>query len=329
MINTSSHFIELHNPGINTQVQDIGRKGYLFAGVAPAGFIEPMAAFTANRLCGNPAGMALLEIPMGNISFTIRANNTIAVTGAEVQVKVNGALKNTWQSLAVQNGDDVVISPARKGTWVYLAIRGGFNVKPVLGSCATNQRERLGGFDGVGSNLKKGQYIPCFDSDQTIALKAGNIVKHYLPENDLVLRLLPGAQYSKLSKIQRRVLFNTRFTLSNDFNRMGYRLDTESKVLTRLPKITPDAIAYGAVQIPPSGKPIVLLNDRQSLGGYCKPGSVVSPDCHRLIQSAPGTNVRFELIRPSVAQSLVSNYWQEIQKVSLHPLQTKHTVWNE
>lgn len=320
MISKPTCHIKVLNPGMNTQLQDSGRKGYLFSGVAPSGFMEPKAAFTANRLCGNPVSLPLLEIPLGNFSCIIEANTTIAVTGAEVQLLVNGNIKNSWQSIQVKQGDELHISSAVKGCWVYLAIRGGFIVKPVLGSCATNQREKLGGLDGKGSAIRSGDCIPCFSSQQFVAMSAKRIAAQYLGGKLLTLRLLPGTQYSRLSKIQRRVLFQTGFTLSRDFNRMGYRLDTQTKVLTQLPKITPDAIAYGAVQIPPSGKPIILLNDRQSLGGYCKPGSVISPDCHRLIQSPPGTRVRFALIRPSIAQRVVTNYWASIQKLPILPM---------
>ncbi|BDX06826.1 biotin-dependent carboxyltransferase family protein [Planctobacterium marinum] len=320
LISEQNSHLKIVNPGINTQVQDSGRIGYLFSGVAPAGFMEPRAAYTANRLCGNPIGLPLLEIPMGNFSCIVQANSTISVTGAEATLEINGNIRHCWQSVQVQEGDELSISATRKGTWVYLGIRGGFKVKPVLGSCATNQREKLGGLDGKGSPLKRGDTIPCFSSEQQVAMSAQHIGAQYFDDETHILRLIPGAQYAQLSKIQRRVLFQTGFTLSRDFNRMGYRLDTSTKVLTQLPKITPDAIAYGAVQIPPSGKPIILLNDRQSLGGYCKPGSVISPDCHRLLQSPPGTKVRFALIRPSIAQQLVKDYWANIQKLPILPM---------
>lgn len=321
MTDPVTHYLKVLNPGLNSQIQDVGRKGYLFSGVSPAGFMEPNAAFTANRLCGNPIGLALLEIPLGNFSCVIGTTSTIAVTGAKVQVKINGISVSCWQSIRVEVGDELQISPATKGTWVYLAIRGGFQVKLVLGSRATNQREKLGGLDGLGSPLKSGDKIPCCATDYQVAMDATRIAAQYFKDEPIKLRLIPGAQYAQLSKIQRRVMFQTGFTLTRDFNRMGYRLEAGTKVLTQLPKITPDAIAYGAVQIPPSGKPIVLLNDRQSLGGYCKPGSVISPDCHRLVQSPPGTRVRFELIRPSLAQQVVTDYWQAIQKLPLQSLE--------
>lgn len=298
--------------GINTQIQDIGRKGYLFSGVSNSGFLDARAAYTANRLCGNPVGVSLLEIPWGGFKCISMVDNLLSVCGAQSDLFINGTRADTWRSHYIRQGDELSITSPSSGVWCYLAIRGGFQMTPVLGSVSGNSREKLGGLTGDGSKVLTGDVLPCLSSrnSQCLTVSARPVVP--LQSEELTLRMIPGAQFHKLTRIQKRSIFSSCFELSKDYNRMGYRLSCQNSVLTQLPKITPDAIAYGAVQIPPSGQPIVLLNDRQTLGGYCKPGSVISPDCHQLVQSRPGQKIRFELIRPITGQKLVKFYWMQL-----------------
>lgn len=310
--------IKILSAGINTQLQDAGRKGYGFAGVAQSGFLDARAAFTANRLCGNPTSLPVLEIPWGNFTCEFRVNTLLAVCGAKVAISINGERLDCWRSHRIKTGDKLSIATPTQGVWIYLAVRGGFVAKPVLGSVATNRREKLGGFYCDGRGVNNGDVLPCRETlhQQCLALS--------VPKTDagatetLVLRLLPGAQFEQLSRIQKRAIFNSQFELSKDYSRMGYKLLGSNRVLHDLPKIIPDAIGYGAVQITPAGHPIVLLNDRQTLGGYCKIGSVVSLDCHRLVQSRPGTKVRFQLIRPVEAKRLIKRYWSELSSLPLN-----------
>lgn len=312
--------LKVLSAGVNSHLQDIGRKGYLFSGVSQSGFLDAKAAFIANRLCGNPVAMPLVEIPWGGFKFVAQVNNIIAVCGARVKVTINDKPYECWCSHQIHIGDEVSISPPAQGVWSYLAIRGGFQVQPVLGSVAGNQREKLGGLEGNGEAIKKGDILPCRDSQHSRCLSF-SLAKFALSgDSEIRLRVIPGAQYKQLSRIQKRAIFATRFQLGKDYNRMGYRLNCSNAVLKELPKITPDAIAFGAVQIPPSGQPIILLNDRQTLGGYCKIGSVISPDCHRLVQCRPGCTVRFEIIRPTQAQPLIKHYWSELQSYPLEEL---------
>lgn len=309
--------LKILTAGVNSQLQDVGRKGYGFTGVSQSGFLDARAAYLANRLCGNPISLPLVEIPWGGFRFVSQVNNVMAVCGADVEVKINNTAVGCWRTLPLKPNDEVLISPPKRGIWVYLAIRGGFQVKPVLGSVSGNQREKMGGLNGDGQALKSGDLLPCLDSQhkQYMAVTANKM--SLFQQDELSLRIIPGGQYSQLTREQKRALFNTVFTLSTEYNRMGYRLQSDNTELRDLPKITPDAIAYGAVQVPPSGQPIVLLNDRQTLGGYCKVGSVISPDCHRLVQCRPGCKIHFRLIRPTCAQNVVKTYWSTLMSQPL------------
>ena len=309
--------LQVVKAGINTQLQDVGRKGYFYAGVSTSGFMDPVSAYTANRLCGNPAGLALLEIPWGGFQVVSQVSSTIAVTGAETKILLNGRRQNQYASIQITPGDELTITPPTTGIWCYLAIRGGFVTQPVLHSVSGNRREKLGGFSGSGDAIKPGDILPCHSSRQAVSLSA-ELPDFALWEADTIdLRLLPAGQYSLLSREQRRALFSHQFTVGSEYSRMGFRLKTNGQFLQNLPKITPDAIAYGAVQVPGSGDPIILLNDRQTLGGYCKVGAVISPDCHRLVQCRPGTKIKFSFIRPSIAAQIVRQYWQKIKRIPL------------
>lgn len=309
--------LEVTQPGMNTQIQDSGRFGFLAAGVSQCGYLDARSAIVANRLCGNPFFLPLLEIPWGSFKATAHIQTIIAVTGAAVVFTVNGVAQPLWQSVMLRPGDAISLSAPESGVWSYLAVRGGFQVPPVLNSTATCMREKLGGITQEGSAIQKYQVLPAQPSAQSVELAFKTPLTSRIKNNVLNLRLIPCAQYPLISRIQKRAFLSTEFTLSNDYSRMGYRLQGSNNVLSKLPKITPDAIGYGAVQVPPSGQPIILLNDRQTLGGYCKIGAVVSPDCHQMVQCRPGTKVRFSLIRPTEAQKVVKNYWHDIKKSTL------------
>lgn len=317
--------IEVISAGLNTQLQDAGRKGYGFAGVGQSGFLDARAAFIANRLCGNPTVLPLLEIPWGGFKCVFQVNTLIAVCGAQVTLTINNQHVECWRSHRVKCGDELSISAPVDGIWVYLAVRGGFVAKPVLGSVATNKREKMGGFHRDGRGVSNGDVLSCRETkhEQCLALTQkqslamSRISTRFNRDSELILRLIPGAQFKLLSRIQKRAVFTSQFSLSKDYSRMGYKLTGTNRVLHNLPKITPDAIGYGAVQITPAGHPIVLLNDRQTLGGYCKIGSVISPDCHGLVQCRPGTKFRFQLIRPINAHRLINHYWAELSGLPL------------
>jgi biotin-dependent carboxylase-like uncharacterized protein len=188
---------------------------------------------------------------------------------------------------------------AEHGCRAYLGVAGGFTVTPQVGSSATVMRENIGGLNG--GKLESGDRLPCTETHQRRRL--------YLPRkqqpryHDIVtVRMIPGYQQAHFSRYQQRRLFSHAFTVSDRCDRMGYRLEGPA-IACDIAGILSEGICFGAIQIPPDGQPIVLLNDRQTIGGYPKIGSALSLDCGQLAQLRPGGAVHFAPITPHGAHN--------------------------
>jgi biotin-dependent carboxylase-like uncharacterized protein len=282
----------IKEPGMLSLIQDSGRFGSFNIGLTNGGPIDLQAFQWANRLCANELSATAIEISLGGLAVIAQVNTTIAVTGANMSLSINHNEKELWRSYDVKAGDLIELGFASQGIRSYLAVAGGFTIQESFGSTATVCREGVGGL--IGEKLKKGDVLPC--SSQT---RKNNLV---LPEllrpqysNEVVLRTVPSYQQKYFSPYQQRLFFSSEYSVSKSFDRMGYRL-TGKKITGDIEGILSEGICHGAVQIPADGQPIVLLNDRQTIGGYPKIGSVSSIDTAKLGQLKQGGKVRFEPI---------------------------------
>lgn len=307
--------------GLTTQLQDIGRKGFAHLGITEAGPADYPAYYLANKLLGNPLICSQLELANGGLVMRANLETSIAVTGAVTELAVNGKQQPLWQSIKLFPGDEISIGSPTKGVFNYLAIRGGFQVAPILSSVATSPREGLGGLDGKGKRLRVGQLLPAFPSRQEVALtmlKAN--VPLYGNRKPIVLRLIPGSQYQDFTRAQKRTLFARQYQVDKNSNKMGYRLLASEKTTAIFPAISSEAISYGAVQVPNSNEMIVMLNERQTIGGYPKLGTLYPPDCWALAQARVGSKVSIELMRLSVAQRRYRKEIHQLENAKLHDI---------
>lgn len=281
--------VVLH-PGWQSTIQDAGRSGYFRQGLSEGGALDEHAFRWANKLLDNEPNAACIEILLGKFEAEFTANAVIAVTGADMTVTMNGQVLSHWSSHCVQRGDVIRFGQARSGLRTYLGIAGGWQTPRQFGSRTVVMRENLGGLDG--GPLKQGDRL---------AFKAGGgPARRAVPaelrpdyQTPLTVKVMPGYQYEQFGVIARRTFETSEYIVSNDINRMGYKLNGPA-VAADTRKLASEGIAYGAIQIPPDGQPIVLLKDRQTIGGYPKIGCVASLDCARLSQRSPGSPIRFE-----------------------------------
>ena len=186
----------------------------------------------------------------------------------------------------------IQIGKILEGNRVYLAIFGGFELKKEFGSNSTTIKENLGGIDG--NKLKKGDILPfrsCSDVTK-IAIKKEFIPKY---EDELILRVILSYQENYFSIDEKKKFFSSSYTVTNEFNKMAYKLKGEP-IKCDINGIISEGIAFGSIQITNDGQPIVLLKERQTIGGYPKIGTVINIDCFRLAQAKSGTKIRFEEI---------------------------------
>ena len=277
-------------PGMLTLLQDLGRHGYQHLGVTSGGPMDEVAFRWGNALLDNPDNAPQLEITFGMLSLEATQPTSIAIAGADLGATINGETVMPWQTYEIKTGDVLNFQQPKFGLRAYLAVKGGFLATPVLGSVATVMRESLGGFDGKGSKVQKGDLLPFHATS--------NHTPRHLPRlaipnyEQAEIDVVTGYQYTRFSGLDRARFFNSDYTLSQNCDRMGYRLEGQA-VGQDQPGIISEGIAYGAIQIPSDGNPIVLLRDRQTIGGYPKIGCVTSISGGLLAQKKPGDKIGF------------------------------------
>lgn len=294
----------IRNSGMLSLLQDGGRFGAFNLGLTNGGPLDLPAFYWANRLCSNELNSCAIEISVGGLVLCAQVDSLIAVTGASMPLTINGQLKSLWRSYKIKAGDIIELGYARIGLRCYLAVSGGFIIKSSFGSSSTVCREGVGGLNG--DKLQAGDCLPCneFDAKQS-AIKQYELAAEDQPHisNEVVLRTIPSYQQRHFSSHQQRLFFSCEYQVSQRFDRMGYRLEGQ-KISADIDGILSEGICHGAVQIPQDGQPIVLLNDRQTIGGYPKIGSVIALDTAKLAQLGQGGKVRFEPISMEKAHNL-------------------------
>lgn len=286
------------DPGVLSLVQDTGRYGVGQLGLSQGGPVDCHAFAWANYLLNNPANTPLVEITMGQARFRADHAMSIAITGADMQPCINGQRVGMWQTLTLNGGDELRLRYARRGLRAYLAVCGGWAVDSAFGSAATVMRNQLGGLhSGLGEQaggmaLTKGDVLPC--RPHALLPRVRGVPTRFIPDYNALtpLALVPGYQFDSFSAEAQTAFFDGEYTVDQHSDRMGVRLNGPS-VVSKQPGIVSEGIALGAVQVPPDGQPIVLLNDRQTLGGYPKLGCLTRASLSMLAQTPPGQAVRF------------------------------------
>ena len=289
-------------PGALSLLQDEGRFGQLRLGLTNGGPMDYESFYWAQRLCGNDSNATVIEASVGGLVLEALTESVIAITGADMPITINEESVSKWRSHRIKAGDRLQMGFAQSGLRVYFAVCGGFDVTPAFGSSATVVREGIGGLDGQA--LQAGQILSIRQAKRRSMLM---LPKRHRPNlaqltEEVTLRLVPGYQYADFSADTRRLFFSSEFVVSNHSDRMGYCLNGPD-VSSGLSGVLSEGICHGAVQVPPDGQPIVLLNDRQTIGGYPKLGAIISSDTSKLAQCKPGAIVRFAEIDPLQAHA--------------------------
>lgn len=285
--------------GMLALVQDLGRHGYQHLGVTTGGPMDELAFRWANALLDNPDNSAQIEITFGMFTLEAQAPTSIALTGANLGATLNDRPILPWQTHAIKKGDILHFKQPSHGLRAYLAVKGGFDVAPILGSVATVMRESLGGQTGKGHKLQKGDvlsYTATSKHDQKIVPRIA--IPNYDSKD---IAVVMGYQFDTFSGLDRARFFGSEFTVTPQSDRMGYRMSGQA-INGNKKGIISEGIAYGSVQIPNDGQPIILLRDRQTIGGYPKIGCVTSFSGGLLSQKQPGDTIGFQCVSVDQAE---------------------------
>ncbi len=297
--------LEILNNPIFATIQDKGRFGFSNIGVTNSGVMDEYAYNIANLLLNNSLDTNIIEIAFSNVEFKALASTQIAITGANCEFFINNQEKQIWRTFNIKKGDLLKIGKIKAGLRVYLAVKEGFDIQKEFKSNSTTLKESLGGIDG--DRLKKGQILPF---KEQFHYHTSRLKSKYLPtySDKLELRVILAYQEDKFSKEQKDKFFSSSYEITNEFNRMGCKLKGEA-ISCDINGIVSEGISFGAIQIPSDGQPIILLKDRQTIGGYPKIGSVLGIDCFKLAQAKPKTQVLFKPISLQEAQELTREFY--------------------
>ena len=297
--------LRIDRPGLSTTVQDLGRPGRQRYGVPQSGALDPLALRLANALVGNPAGTAGLEIPALGPSLTVEAESVrLALVGSEVGLRIDGTEIPAGRSVTAPRGARIAIGGFTDAASCILAVAGGFDLEPCMGSLSTYVRGGFGGFEGRA--LKVGDCLPLASSAAAPGpeRRAGPIDYGSGP-----IRVVLGPQDDWFEPASVERFFAEPYAVTAEADRMGMRLDGPRLDHVRGFNIVSDGIAAGHIQVPGTGLPIVLLADRQTVGGYPKLGAVIGADLPRLGRMRPGDRLRFARIE--VAEAEIARRAQE------------------
>lgn len=303
--------ITVLKPGLLSTFQDLGRFGYQHLGVPACGAMDGNALRLANLLAGNDPGCAALEITLVGPRLRFEQPACFAIAGADLGATLNGEPAALHRPLVARAGDELAWTARVRGARCYLAVHGGFALDTVMGSDSTYLRSGFGGLQGRA--LAKGDHITLRRPLRGQSLQ--DLVdmlwqqRIYLPAGlsarpDAAVRIMPGAQWNDFSAASRQALVEAIWRIGAQSDRMGYRLEGPPLALSSPRQLLSEAIAFGAIQVPAGGAPIVLMADRQTTGGYPKIAQVATVDLPVLAQKAPGDAVSFELIDLGRAQRL-------------------------
>jgi biotin-dependent carboxylase-like uncharacterized protein len=297
--------IEVVTPGLYSTIQDRGRPGYYAMGVPPSGALDLFAHEAANALVGNDPGAATVEITFLGPTLTFREFTLVAITGAEVDVTLDGVRVPAWMSQVVRAGQTLVFTGMRAGARAYLAVRGGLDVPSIMGSRSTYVASGLGGHHGrtlqAGDTLSIGDMVaPGTDVRGGVEVPA-DLRPRYPSEHEI--RVVPGLCDYRLTADAVRTLYATPYAITTEANRTGYRLTGEA--LAFRDRVAPFGagadpsnvvnLGYpvGSIQVPSGTELICLLRDAVTGGGYATVATVISADLDLLAQAKSPEQVRF------------------------------------
>ena len=292
-------------PGLHTTVQDLGRYGYQASGVPVSGALDAFTHRFANRLVGNTDNAPTLEILFHGPTFEVQSDAVrVGIAGGEAEIELRGDRPRTlggWRSMVLHRNQVFRVSALGDAACCYLAVEGGFAVEPCLGSASTYARGGFGGFEGRA--LRAGDLVPLSRDHASDRAELG-LAEPPPSTRDQPVRLVLGPQQDYFTDAALDHLVSRQFTVSKHADRMGMRLDGPTLKHRDSYNIVSDGIATGAIQVPGSGQPILLLADHQTTGGYPKIATVIAADIPVVGRRKPGDPIRFAAVDVPEAERL-------------------------
>jgi biotin-dependent carboxylase-like uncharacterized protein len=307
--------IEVIDGGALTIVQDEGRWGYASLGVPVCGPMDPFAFSAANVLAGNDPGAAALEMTAVGPTLAVGRDCFIAVTGGDLALTLDGRAADGWRAHFAARGTRIAFAGRRLGARGYLGVSGGIAVAPWLGSRSTYIRGGVGGF--AGRALRTGDRLPLGDEREIVRVPLRGLAEdarpHYGPAP--TLRVILGPHRDRFTPQGVETFLESEYRVSEQSDRMGYRLDGPTIALRGSADISSCGIPLGGIQVPGNGKPILLMADHQTAGGYPLIGGVIQADIPLAAQCLPGDTVRFQAVSLAEARESLRSLYEALREI--------------
>ncbi len=303
--------IHFRKPGLWTTVQDAGRAGHQAYGVPEGGAADQSSCRLANWLVDNPAHAPVLEITMNGPTVEFSESAQIALCGANIEAKIDGQMCPMYQTVTVSKGSTLSFGRLVKGCRTYLAIRGEWQLQPWLGSVSAAPRQAAD--RTPDSYVKKGDALSIETDDQVVRREIEETLRPTYPTR-LRLRVVAGPELRNFSPVSVAYFFSRGFEISNQADRMGYRLEQAIWQYTASEELISSAVLPGTIQVTGSGQAIVLMPDAQTSGGYPRIASVITADLDRLAQTKPGDELWFTLVNQEEAQMALQERENDLQR---------------
>tara|TARA_Y100000590_G_scaffold414901_1_gene512176 strand:- start:961 stop:1917 length:957 start_codon:yes stop_codon:yes gene_type:complete len=302
-------------PGINSTFQDLGRQNLNHIGIPISGAMDNRNYLIANAIIGNDKKKPVIEFAYQgpllkykgeNIKFTISGDVSFKIIKNKLNKIIEG---NCYETHILENDDQLDIISTNRSVYGYLAVSGDFNVKSQWGSHSTNTKANIGSNNGI--KLQQDQIIEISNINLNISKKK----LEYLNSKIEKIRVIKGTNYNYFSEKAKKIFFEKEFVVTKFTDRMGMRLEGPFIENIADPNIKSEGLIKGVIQIPSDGKPIIMLSDHGTIGGYPKIGVVISADYDKLVQLPVGSKIKFKEINLSDAETLFKLYSMETQNL--------------
>ena len=302
----SKNSFKVIRPGINTTFQDKGRANLYHLGIPFSGAMDNRNYLLANKLVGNNLTNPVLEFALQGpllkysgekINFAITGDVSFKLKSEEGEIE-----GNCYETYEINDGDEVDLLSTNKSVYGYLSISGEFDVDYQWGSCSTNTKSNVGANEG--KKLQADQIINIFEINNNLGKKRVNYINSKIEK----IRVIKGTNFDYFSKTAISNFFEKEFKVSKLSDRMGMRLEGVKLENIKTSNIKSEGLIKGVIQVPGDGNPIIMLSDHGTIGGYPKIGVIISADYDRLVQIPPGSNIKFQQVELSDAETLFKMY---------------------
>ena len=307
-------YFEILRPGLNTTIQDRGRNHLFHVGITVSGAIDQRNFMLANSLVNNQLTEPviefayqgpLLKLKNGKINFAITGDIFFNIIRNNSKIEQG----KCYQNYILNDGELIDIISTKKSIYGYLSVGNSFTLDKIWGSYSTNTKAEIGPNNGKKYSINEKIFIK-ESIEENIKLKKIN----YKNSSDNILRVIVGTNFDYFSKVAKNIFFNRKFLVTKLVDRMGMRLDGPSLDNLVNTNIKSEGLVKGVIQVPADGKPIILLSDHGTIGGYPKIATVISADLDKLGQLSPGTSINFKEVKLEEAEKAFKAYCEETKK---------------